>query len=238
MTKAHAKPRKPTYINLDPTDDPDQVCEAYRQIAIKSKLKSSMSHKRYFERQRAAEKSLVVKSEAKKIKAVRQQNNSLAKGAIARRTALRSSLIAGGYKVTPETVRERNTARADISILRAEGLDIVSIATGGNWLVGTINVSMWAIDHLKRIDGQISGTNTADIDALVAILKPYFLAGYLFTMGNTKSSFCSVTTAISVMRKDSLPICSIKNIQKESVLRGWALPSIANGLASVDAVQE
>ncbi len=96
VTKPVAKPRKPTYINLDPTDDPEKVCEAYRQIAIKSKLKSSLSHKRYFDEQRKKDKGIAIKSrarlvEVKQTKAQRYLDNALAKKAIARRKELRSN---------------------------------------------------------------------------------------------------------------------------------------------------
>lgn len=241
-TKSKTQPRKPTYINLDPTNDPEKVCEAYRQIAIKSKLKASLSHKRHFDAQREENKIVVAKSKAKSIsikqtKAIRYQNNILTHNATKRRTDIRNRLIAGGYKSNPEKANECKTAREDIEVLRADGLDIVAINTSGSSVTADKAVSIWAIDNLKRVKGIISGTNTTNYAAIVLLLRPIFEEGYLISLSNSDGSKFSVTQAITLMRKAGMPICSVKNSRRETVLRGWVLPSVANGLASVDDTQ-
>ena len=235
VKKSATKPRKPTYINLDPTNDPEKVCEAYRQIAIASKLASSLSHKRYFDEQGKNKKTFAASSKARLIsekttKELRYQNNALAKKAIARRADLHQFFVSGGVKVNPIKRTERNIIRDDVNLLRTGGLDIVSITTSSSDLTDGDALSIWAIDKLKRIDGKVEGTNTKDSAAMVAILKPYFEAGCLFSMTNSLGSRYLIAAAITTMRKAGMTICSVKNAHKESVLRGWVLPTASNQL--------
>ena len=225
-------------INLDPTNDPDKVCEAYRQIAIAAQNKRIVKNRQKFKEENekallAVEKSrLAAEKRAAKNAAAQAKKFSLSAMGV-RRKELIEGFSAGKFKVSPISDKSaRAKVGKDIAALRTEGYDIVAITTlVSNRDGNTKEVGIYSLNNFTSYPSYIPGSNVKKAAELADILQPYFEKGLLISVGNVLSAPQLVSEAISHLRTvKGLPVCLVRNRRVESQGRGWILPSKANNL--------
>ena len=226
-------------INLDPTDDPNEVCNAYRQVAIKSQLATTMKHKRRFAEERAAAQLMKEQAESMaKIKAVKRAAAQLAyrqnSSSVVRRKEIVSRLENKGFLLFSEQVSSRNNTSLDICTIRqTQGIDIVTITSAGVLRSdGTMAVSAWGIDNFKRPSK--SRYNKSQI-AIRSELKDLILSllseGYLVQASDINAALSSIRGVIAALRKDGIIVCTVRNAETDPSARGWIVPSDKNGMS-------
>ena len=226
-------------INLDPTDDPNEVCNAYRQIAIKSQLATAMKHKRRFAEERAAAQLMKEQAESMaKIKAVKRAAAQLAyrqnSSSTNRRKEIVSRLENKGFLLFSEQVSSRNNTSLDICTIRqTQGIDIVTITSAGVLRGdGTMAVSAWGIDNFKRpAKALYNETPITHKNELTPFILSLLSAGYLIQASDINATLSLIKTVIAALRKDGIIVCTVRNSETDSQARGWIVPSDKNGMS-------
>lgn len=225
-------------INLDPTDDPNEVCNAYREIQIQSQLaRIAKNEQRIAERRRIAEqaaaaaKTQTAQTAFKRAAAQRayRENSVMSK----RRIAIIERMKNGGFLLTPESVSMRNTAIIDVSIIRQEQtLDVVSITSAGVIKgKGGLAAPMWGIDKFKRPPKSIySHIPISSRTELKRIIFDALSEGCLLQIKDVNAATSSIRGVISTLRKDGFLVCTVRNSGLDAQARGWIIPSAANRL--------
>lgn len=225
-------------INLDPTDDPNEVCNAYRQIAIKSQLATAIKHKRRFAEERAAAKLMAEQAESMaKIKAMKRAAAQLAyrqnSSSAARRKEIVSRMEKAGFLLVSEQVSSRTSTSLDICTIRqTQGIDIVTITSVGVLKSdGKIAVSAWGIDNFSRpakaLYSKKQITKRHDLKVFISSLLS---AGHLIQTNHINATARLVKTAISDLRKEGVIVCTVRNAETDEHARGWLVPSEKNGM--------
>lgn len=248
---SYHNPKNVKVVNLDPTDDPDQVCEAYRQIKIKDQQKRIAKNKaRLAEKRRlaeiAAEKAAVKEAKRQERRkmgiasGVKKRGESRKSVAARQRQALISKILKAGKPISLKASEiisgNQKSAVKDFNIkneverLRARGHDIVSIVSTGRQCNRAISISLFVIDDFERPTEHINevyAISQADIKEVVieALQK-----GLVLNTDDVRASATAVRKAVYQLRLEGWPICIIKNRITDDQARGWILPCEANGL--------
>lgn len=225
-------------INLDPTDDPNEVCNAYRQVAIKSQLATAMKHKRRFAEEHAAAQLMKEQAESMaKIKAMKRAAAQLAyrqkSSSAVRRKEIVARMENKGFLLFSDQVSSRNSTSLDICTIRqTEGIDIVTITSVGVLKSdGKIAVSAWGIDNFKRpakaLYSEKQMTKRHDLKVFISSLLS---AGYLIQANHINATARLLRTAIADLRKEGVIVCTVRNSETDEHARGWLVPSEQNGM--------
>lgn len=226
-------------INLDPTNDPSEVCNAYRQVAIKSQLATTMKHKRRFAEERAAAQLMKEQAESMaKIKAIKRAAAQLAyrqnSSSVGRRKDIVSRLENKGFLLFSEQVSSRNNTSLDICTIRqTQGIDIVTITSAGVLRSdGTMAVSAWGIDNFKRPAKELyNKTPITHKNELTPFILSLLSEGYLVKSSNINATLSLIKTVIAALRKDGIIVCTVRNSETDASARGWIVPSDKNGMS-------
>lgn len=226
-------------INLDPTNDPSEVCNAYRQIAIKSQLANTIKHNLRFAEERAAVKLMKEQAESTaKIKAMKRAAAQLAyrqnSSSTSRRQAIVSRLNDAGFLLFSNQINSRNNTSLDICTIRqTQGIDIVTITSAGVLKSdGTMAVSAWGIDKFKRPKKELySEMPIVNKDDLKVLVLSLLSEGYLVKSSDFNATTRLVKTTIAALRKDGVIVCTVRNSETDEYARGWIVPSDKNGMS-------
>lgn len=230
-------------INLDPTDDASQVCEAYRQIGIKAQLRRIKNNELALAKKREqaaaeAKQAAIDKEKKDAANALGRSQHKLVAQTAARRKNLLALLQAGHHAVPYPTSSGRVLANKDICVIRQGGHDIAAIASGSSSLEKSKSVSLWAFDTFKR--PSVPYVNPfLDRKDIRAKFEALLLEGYLvesdyFSGGQECAS--ALRKIIAAMRKEGIAVCTVKNVDIEHASRGWIVPCAGNGLTPDKAV--
>lgn len=229
-------------VNLDPTDDPDQVCEAYRQIKIRDQNRRIRKNKAYLAEQRrlaaiSAEKDEMLAAKQAEEKARRSKLRSEGLKDTARMIKAKAccdlmlSRLITGRAISPKTIGASATVISkEVSNIRGRGHDVVSVNSSGSRLSADLKTSLWCIDKFKRLNQPLNDTYTSDKKIVRALLEDGFSKGYLITTADVLAARSNVINTIGEMRGDGWVICTVKNNDVDERPRGWVMPCVANGL--------
>ena len=227
-------------INLDPTDDPNEVCNAYREIQIKAQLKRiAKNEKRLAERRRIAEFAAAdakIRAEQAALKRAATQkayreNSALAK----RRNAILARMNDGKFLLAPESASLRNAAILDAAVIRQNHkVDLVSITSVGVPFEATgAPLSLWGIDTFKRTPKSLySAKPITSRKELKRMLLGALNQGYIVQIKDVNAAITSIRGAVSALRKEGVVVCTVRNPSKDVQARGWIIPSALNGVTS------
>ena len=228
-------------INLDPTDDPDEVCNAYRDILIKAKLRRiAKNEKRLAERRRIAEFAAAdakMRAEQAALKRAATQkayreNSAMAK----RRNAILARMNDGEFLLAPEPASMRAAAIADAAAIRKDRkkLDLVSITSVGVPFKDTgTPLSLWGIDNFKRPPKRLYSANPiTSRGELKRVMLDTLNQGYVVRIEDINAATTSIKGAVSALRKEGILVCTVRNPNKDVQARGWIIPSALNGVTS------
>ena len=223
-------------VNLDPTDDPEKVCEAYRQIAIANQNRRIVKNRQKAELRKreeylSAHKAAAIADQKRLKDKLRMQSYVTNSPIGMRRAKLLKDLQAGMYKVNPNDRSKSQSAGKDVADLRSKDHDVLTITTAACKIAAGKEYSAWAIDHFKRFKGIIAGSSTPNLEELSLLLKPFFEQGYFVTMDNIDNDREFASLAIGELRVTyDMSICVAINRRVEATARGWIMPCQANGL--------
>lgn len=248
---SYHKPKNVRVINLDPTNDPDQVCEAYRQIRIKEQYKriakneARLAEKRRIAQEKAAKAAAREAQRQENIRmgnamAVKKRRESSKSVAVRQRQAFISKTLKAGK---PMSVKISEIKSGDLKIavkgfniknevekLRIHGHDIVSIVSAGRDPDGAMSVSLFVIDDFERPTERINEIYAISQADVKKIIIEALQKGFVLTADDIRASVTAVKKAIHQLRVEGWPICTIKNRATDDQARGWILPCEANGL--------
>lgn len=227
-------------INLDPTNNPDEVCNAYRDIQIEAQLKRiAKNEKRLAERRRIAEFAAAdakIRAEQAALKRAAAQkayreNSALAK----RRNAILARMNDGEFLLAPESASLRNAAILDAAVIRqSHKVDLVSITSVGVPFEATgAPLSLWGIDNFKRPPKRLySAKPITSRNELKRMLLGALNQGYIVQIIDVNAAITSIRGAVSALRKEGVVVCTVRNPSKDVQARGWIIPSALNGVTS------
>lgn len=227
-------------INLDPTNNPDEVCNAYRDIQIEAQLKRiAKNEKRLAERRRIAEFAAAdakIRAEQAALKRAATQkayreNSALTK----RRNAILARMNDGEFLLAPESASLRNAAILDAAVIRqSHKVDLVSITSVGVPFEDTgAPLSLWGIDNFKRPPKSLySAKPIASRNELKRMLLGALNQGYIVQIIDVNAAITSIRGAVSALRKEGVVVCTVRNPSKDIQARGWIIPSALNGVTS------
>lgn len=221
-------------INLDPTNNPDEVCNAYRAIQIEAQLKRiAKNEKRLAERRRIAEFAAAdakIRAEQAALKRAATQS-ALAK----RRDAILARMNDGKFLLAPESGSLRSAASHDVAFIRYDRkVDLVSITSVGVPFEDTgAPLSLWGIDNFKRPPKSLySAKPIASRNELKRMLLGALNQGYIVQIKDVNTAITSIRGAVSALRKEGVVVCTVRNPSKDVQARGWIIPSALNGVTS------
>lgn len=248
---SYHKPKNVRVINLDPTDDPDQVCEAYRQIRIKEQYKRIAKNEARFAEKRRLAEIAAEKAAAKEAKreekrrmgaamAVKKRRESSKSVAARQRQALISKILKAGKPISlkaseiisgdqKSTVKDFNIKK-EVEKLRVRGHDIVSIVSAGRQCNRALSISLFVIDDFERPAERINKIYAASQADANKVIIEALQKGFVLTADDVRASASAVRNAVYQLRLEGWPICIIKNRATDGQARGWILPCEANGL--------
>ena len=221
-------------INLDPTNNPDEVCNAYRAIQIEAQLKRiAKNEKRLAERRRIAEFAAAdakIRAEQAALKRAATQS-ALAK----RRDAILARMNDGEFLLAPESGSLRSAASHDVAFIRYDRkVDLVSITSVGVPFEETgALVVLWGIDNFKRPPKSLySAKPIASRNELKRMLLGALNQGYIVQIKDVNAAITSIRGAVSALRKEGIVVCTVRNPDMDVQARGWIIPSALNGVTS------
>ena len=224
-------------VNLDPTDNPDEVCNAYRQIRINQQLKRIAKNEKRMEEKRAKAEQQAARAEAKaeeqaRARVAAQNKWHMNSTATKRREMMVENMEAGRYLEAPKQTSARNATSLDICTIRQmTGKDIVSVTSVGMTdRTGAILVSVWGLDTFERPKGQYKNVVITKQRPLKDLLLEALSEGYLLTYSDITAGGSTIKRAIASIRKDGHLVCIVKNIGIDTQPRGWVIPSEKNKL--------
>ena len=235
----YSKPTGVKIVNLDPTDDPDKVCEAYRQIKIADQNRRIQKNKaRLAEKRRLAvieaekEKQVAIRKREVRMawEAKRDRESDASIRARARRELILKLLLAGKPVSASIIGSKDNLICKDVGYFRSFGHDIVAINAAGSRSLDKNTVCMWSIDNFKRPKKPFNDTYLARRHEAREVLEKSLLEGYLINTKDFMAASHTIRTLISDLRKEGWSICTVKNSEIDDVARGWILPTKSNGL--------
>ena len=224
-------------INLDPTNNPDEVCNAYRNIQIEAQLKRiAKNEKRLAERRRIAEFAAAdakIRAEQAALKRAATQkayreNSALAK----RRNAILARMNDGEFLLAPELGSLRSAASHDVAFIRYDRkVDLVSITSVGVPFEDTgAPLSLWGIDNFKRPPKRLySAKPITSRSELKRMLLGALNQGYIVQIKDVNTAITSIRGAVSALRKEGVVVCTVRNPDMDVQARGWVIPSALNG---------
>lgn len=248
---SYQTPKNVRVVNLDPTDDPDQVCEAYRQIRIKEQYRRIAKNKARFAEKRRLAEIAAEKAAAKEAKreekrrmgtamAAKKRRESSKSVAVRQRQALISKILKAGKPINLKAseivsgdqkiaVKDFNI-KSEVEKLRTHGYDIVSIVSAGKQRNSAMSVSLFVIDDFERPTKHINEIYAISQADVKKVIIKALQEGFVLTTDDIRASVTAVKTAIHQLRLEGWPICVIKNRATDDQARGWMLPCEANGL--------
>ena len=222
-------------INLDPTNNPDEVCNAYRDIQIEAQLKRiAKNEKRLAERRRIAEFAAAdakIRAERAATQKAYRENSALAK----RRNAILARMNDGEFLLAPESGSLRSAATHDVAFIRYDRkVDLVSITSVGVPFEDTgAPLSLWGIDNFKRPPKRLySAKPITSRSELKRMLLGALNQGYIVQIKDVNAAITSIRGAVSALRKEGVVVCTVRNPSKDVHARGWIIPSALNGVTS------
>ena len=227
-------------INLDPTNNPDEVCNAYRDIQIEAQLKRiAKNEKRLAERRRIAEFAAAdakIRAEQAALKRAAtlnayRENSALTK----RRNAILARMNDGEFLLAPESGSLRSAASHDVAFIRYDRkVDLVSITSVGVPFEATgAPLSLWGIDNFKRTPKSLYSANPiSSRNELKRMLLGALNQGYIVQIKDVNAAIASIRGAVSALRKEGVVVCTVRNPNKDVQARGWIIPSALNGVTS------
>ena len=222
-------------INLDPTNNPDEVCNAYRNIQIEAQLKRiAKNEKRLAERRRIAEFAAAdakIRAEQAATQKAYRENSALAK----RRNAILARMNDGEFLLAPELGSLRSAASHDVAFIRYDRkVDLVSITSVGVPFEDTgAPLSLWGIDNFKRPPKSLySAKPIASRNELKRMLLGALNQGYIVQIKDVNAAITSIRGAVSALRKEGVVVCTVRNPDMDVQARGWVIPSALNGVTS------
>ena len=222
-------------INLDPTNNPDEVCNAYRDIQIEAQLKRiAKNEKRLAERRRIAEFAAAdakIRAEQAATQKAYRENSALAK----RRNAILARMNDGKFLLAPESASLRNAAILDAAVIRqSHKVDLVSITSVGVPFEDTgAPLSLWGIDNFKRPPKRLySAKPITSRSELKRMLLGALNQGYIVQIKDVNTAITSIRGAVSALRKEGVVVCTVRNPDMDVQARGWVIPSALNGVTS------
>lgn len=233
-------------INLDPTNDPDEICNAYRDIQIKAQLKRiAKNEQRLAERRRIAEYEAAAAKSRAELAAIRKAANQrvyrLNSALTKRRDATLARMKKGGFLLAPESASMRNAAILDIAVIRQNHkaghqgkIDLVSITSVSvNYEETNTPLSIWGIDDFKRPPKRLYSVEpiTRREELKCAILDA-LNKGYVVQIKDINAAITSIRGAVSALRKEGVMVCTVRNPDVDTQARGWVIPSALNGITS------
>ena len=227
-------------INLDPTNNPDEVCNAYRDIQIEAQLKRiAKNEKRLAERRRIAEFAAAdakIRAEQAALKRAATQKAYRENSASAkRRDAILARMNDGKFLLAPESGSLRSAASHDVAFIRYNRkVDLVSITSVGVPFEDTgAPLSLWGIDNFKRPPKSLySAKPIASRNELKRMLLGALNQGYIVQIKDVNAVITSIRGAVSALRKEGVVVCTVRNPNKDVQARGWIIPSALNGVTS------
>lgn len=225
-------------INLDPTNDPDEVCNAYRAIQIEAQLKRiAKNEKRLAERRRIAEFAAAdakIRAEQAALKRAAKKKAYLENSVSAkRRNAILARMNDGEFLLAPESASLRNAAILDAAVIRKNHkVDLVSITSVGVPFEATgAPLSLWGIDNFKRPPKHLySAKPITSRKELKRMLLGALNQGYIVQIKDVNAAITSIRGAVSALRKEGVLACTVRNPDMDVQARGWIIPSALNGL--------
>lgn len=225
-------------INLDPTSNPDEVCNAYRAIQIESQLaRIAKNEQRLAERRRIAEYEAATSKSRAELATIRRaavqkayrENSALTK----RRNTILARMNDGEFLLAPEAASLRNAAILDAAIIRKDHkVDLVSITSVSvNYGDTDAPLSIWGIDSFKRPPKSLY--SSAPITSRVQLRRIMLAAlnqGYVVQVKDINAAISSIRGVISALRKEGVMVCTVRNPDVDVQARGWIIPSALNGL--------
>lgn len=212
---------QPRIINLDPTDDPDKVCEAYRQIDIKRQLARAKRHEaRLAEKRRKA----IAKAEAeakekllaeRKLAKEKKVSSAVPQVVIDRRKQIEKRLLAGERVYLQGSAKDLIKLSTDMAALTKSGINAVLISMQSK-VSADKPTPFWMIDNFKRLDKAIKTKDD---------LKSALLTGFLVGVSDVDISTPMTNKWISEIKADGVQVCIAKNRRVCSKMRGWVVPS-------------
>lgn len=225
-------------INLDPTNNPDEVCNAYRDIQIEAQLKRiAKNEKRLAERRRIAEFAAAdakIRAEQAALKRAATQkayreNSALAK----RRNAILARMNDGEFLLAPESGSLRSAASHDVAFIRYDRkVSLVSVTSVNVSYEATgAPLSLWGIDNFKRLPKHpYSEKPITSRNELMRIMLDMLNQGYFVQVEDINAAITSIRGAVSALRKEGVVVCTVRNPDMDVQALGWIIPSALNGL--------
>lgn len=246
---SYRKPENVKIVNLDPTDDPSKVCEAYRQIRIRAQYRRiAKNEARLAEKRRLAE-AQAAKAAAKEAQRLENKKKGIAKSVQSKREsskgirarnrqkAISDALIAGAAINLKTTTLKRCQIEKEVAKLRSFGHDIVSITSAGGQRASGLSVSIYAIDAFKRPNENLNDNYAISQADVEKIIIKALQQGLIIKTCDIRSAPTTIRKAIAQLRLNNWPICVVKNRSMDVDTRGWILPCEANGLKDIKDVK-
>ena len=222
-------------INLDPTNNPDEVCNAYRAIQIEAQLKRiAKNEKRLAERRRIAEFAAAdakIRAEQAATQKAYRENSALAK----RRNAILARMNDGEFLLAPESGSLRSAASHDVAFIRYDRkVSLVSVTSVNVSYEATgAPLSLWGIDNFKRPPKRLySAKPITSRSELKRMLLGALNQGYIVQIKDVNTAITSIRGAVSALRKEGVVVCTVRNPDMDVQARGWIIPSALNGVTS------
>ena len=224
-------------INLDPTNNPDEVCNAYRAMQIEAQLKRiAKNEKRLAERRRIAEFAAAdakIRAEQAALKRAATQkayreNSALTK----RRNAILARMNDGEFLLAPESASLRNAASHDVAFIRYDRkVSLVSVTSVNVSYEATgAPLSLWGIDNFKRLPKHpYSEKPITSRNELMRIMLDMLNQGYFVQVEDINAAITSIRGAVSALRKEGVVVCTVRNPDMDVQALGWIIPSALNG---------
>ena len=218
---------KVNYVNLDPTDNPDEVCEAYRQVSIAAQERRAARLKIHLEKM-AAERE--AQAELEKIRSEKRSQAQLLRfnsqpeiiQREKRRKMIADALNSGLVVNALTTKLDVKLLGFDIKALRVGGLDVVTCLARNPDGKGESPGYIYSLDKFKRTDEVIGGELSLFRNRLMELLKD----GYLIRKENICPSISTASFKNTLMvfrRSHDMLLCSVKNTVLEKYSRGFVL---------------
>ena len=219
-------------INLDPTNNPDEVCNAYRDIQIEAQLKRiAKNEKRLAERRRIAEFAAAdakIRAEQAATQKAYRENSALAK----RRNAILARMNDGEFLLAPESGSLRIAAGNDVAFIRYDRkVSLVSVTSVNVSYEATgAPLSLWGIDNFKRLPKHpYSEKPITSRNELMRIMLDMLNQGYFVQVEDINAAITSIRGAVSALRKEGVVVCTVRNPDMDVQALGWIIPSALNG---------
>ena len=219
-------------INLDPTNNPDEVCNAYRDIQIEAQLKRiAKNEKRLAERRRIAEFAAAdakIRAEQAATQKAYRENSALAK----RRNAILARMNDGEFLLAPESGSLRSAASHDVAFIRYDRkVSLVSVTSVNVSYEATgAPLSLWGIDKFKRLPKHpYSEKPITSRNELMRIMLDMLNQGYFVQVEDINAAITSIRGAVSALRKEGVVVCTVRNPDMDVQALGWIIPSALNG---------